>query len=262
MVAQTLVNTARHTLCADLQTRLISYASCVESLRTPTEVLDDLSATTTSGLPLSVLGALRLPLKSNDWESIQLGKSIFLHRDVPKGWWEEYGAVAQGKFRPQLFLARSSMASYTWTEVKRMFQPIGIDQWVYELALKYGMRDGFTCPIAGRWVVVFWSRKELSNILTQRTRIMVFAAASFAALRLEQLACLDVDRIGSRAHLTPREVAVLRLVSMGNQSREVAEALGLGEETIRSHLKKAQVKLGASNRSHAIAEALRQNLIP
>ena len=124
------------------------------------------------------------------------------------------------------------------------------------------MRDGLTCPVAGRWVVIFWSRRELSNILTQQTRIVIFAAASFAALRLEQLACLDVDRIGSRAHLTPRETAVLRLVSMGNQSRDVAEALGLGEETIRSHLKKAQVKLGASNRSHAIAEALRQNLIP
>ena len=262
MAAQTLVETANRTLCADLQKRLIGHASRVEEFRTATEVLDDLSAITTSGLPLSVLGAVRLPLKSNDWESIQLGKSIFLHRDAPKGWWEEYGTLAHGKFRPVLFLARSSMASQTWTEVRRMLEPIGIDKWVYELAFKYGMRDGLTCPVGGRWAVIFWSRKELSNILTQQTRILIFAAASFAALRLEQLASLDVDRIGSRAHLTPRETAVLRLVSMGSQSRDVAEALGLGEETIRSHLKKAQVKLGASNRSHAIAEALRQNLIP
>jgi LuxR family quorum sensing-dependent transcriptional regulator len=262
MVALTLVETARHAMCTDLQTRLIGYASRVGTLPTPTQVLDDLCAITASGLPLSVLGAVRLPLKSNDWESIQLGKSMFLHRDVPKGWWEEYGTVAQGKFRPLLSLAKSSMASQTWTEVRRMLEPVGIDQWVYELALKYGMRDGLTCPVGGRWAVIFWSRKELSNILTQQTRIVIFAAASFAALRLEQLASLDVDRIGSRAHLTPREIAVLRLVSMGNQSRDAAEALGLGEETIRSHLKKAQVKLGASNRSHAIAEALRQNLIP
>jgi LuxR family quorum sensing-dependent transcriptional regulator len=42
----------------------------------------------------------------------------------------------------------------------------------------------------------------------------------------------------------------------------VARALGLGEETIRSHLKKAQTKLGARSRTHAVAEALRQNLIP
>ena len=261
MVAQTRAETASQTLYTDLHTRLIEYANRVEDLRTPTEVLDDLCAITTSGLPLSVLGAIRLPIKSNDWDSIQLGKSLFLHKDVPKGWWEEFGTAAHGKFRPLLFLARSNMASLTWTEVRRKFEPIGIDQLAYDLALKYGMRDGLSCPVAGRWLVIFWSRQALSNVLTQEARIMIFAAASFAALRLEQLACLDVDRIGSHVHLTPRETAVLQLMSTGNQSRAVAEALGLGEETIRSHLKKAQVKLGASNRAHAIAEAIRQNLI-
>ena len=158
-------------------------------------------------MPLSVLGAARFPMKSADWASIQLGKSVFLHKDVPEGWWEEYSALAPGKFRPMLFLAKSSMASCTWTEVKRMLEPIGVDRWSDELALKYGMRDGLTCPIGGRWVVAFWSRRDLSNILTAQMRISIFAAASFAALRLEQVAGPDAARIGSRAHLTPRELS-------------------------------------------------------
>lgn len=91
---------------------------------------------------------------------------------------------------------------------------------------------------------------------------MIFAAASFAALRLEQLAGPDPNRIGRHSRLTPRELAVLRLAPTGAQSRDVAQALGLNEETIRSHLKKAQLKLGVRNRMHAVAEALRQNLIP
>jgi DNA-binding CsgD family transcriptional regulator len=61
--------------------------------------------------------------------------------------------------------------------------------------------------------------------------------------------------------LTPRELAVLRLASMGALHREIAQALGLGVETVRTHLKKAQIKLGVRNRTHAVAEALRQNLI-
>ena len=247
---------------ADLQRRLIDYSSHVGELRTPSDVLDELHAITTRSLPLGVLGAARFPLKSTDWSSIQLGKSAFLHRDVPEGWWEEHNALAQGKFRPLLFLARSSMASSTWTEVTRMLEPIGVDRWSTELAFKYGMRDGFTCPVGGRWVVAFWSRRNLSGILTQPIRIMVFAAASFAALRLEQLAGPDAARIGSRAHLTPRELSVLRLVSIGEQCHDMAQSLGLGEETIRSHLKKAQAKLGVRNRAHAVAEALRQSLIP
>ena len=251
-----------HTVFADLQASLIDYASRVDELRTPTEVLDDLCAITTRGLPLSVLGAVRFPLMSRDWDSIQLGKSAFLHKDVPKGWWEEYDIIARGKFRPVLFLSQTSLASHTWTEVSRMLDPIGTDRWNYELALKYGMRDGLSCPVGGRWVIAFWSRKVLSKCLTAQARILIFAAASFAALRLEQLVGPDANRIGSRAHLTARETAALRLVSMGGRSHDVAQALGLGDETIRSHLKKAQIKLGARSRTHAVAEALRQNLIP
>jgi len=67
---------------------------------------------------------------------------------------------------------------------------------------------------------------------------------------------------GKRARVTPRELAVLRLASMGRQTDEVAKVLGLGEETVRSHLKKVQSKLGVRNRVHAVAEAIRQQLIP
>ena len=83
------------------------------------------------------------------------------------------------------------------------------------------MRDGLTCPVGGRWAVAFWSRPFLSHILTQPCRIMIFAAANFAALRLEQLAGPDVSRIGSRTRLTSRELAVLRLVSTGGQTRDM-----------------------------------------
>ena len=155
----------RQTDFANLQTGLIAYANRVEELRSPDEVLEELHAVTTQHLPLSVMAAVRFPLKSGDWEAIQLGKLAFLHKSVPERWREEYVAIARGKFRPMLFLAASSMAMHTWTEIRRMFQPIGIDNWSYDLALKHGMRDGLSCPVGGRWVLFFWSRKELSNIV-------------------------------------------------------------------------------------------------
>ena len=141
-----------------------------------------------------------------------------------------------------------------------MVEPIGIDRWSDELFLKYGMRDLLGCPVGGRWVVGFWSHKALS--IDQQTRNMIFAAASFSALRLEQLTRPDFARTEGPARLTPREIAVLRLISTGARHREVAKALQIGEETVRSHLKKAQLKLDVRNRAHAVSEALRQNLIP
>jgi DNA-binding CsgD family transcriptional regulator len=246
---------------ASLHDRIFDYASSVHDLRTPSDVLDQLHDITTKSLPLPVLGAARFPSKAAGWDSVQLGNSIFLHKGVPKGWWEEYQTLERGKFRPLLFLAQSRMGPFTWAEAKQMVEPTGIDRWSDELFLKYGIRDLLSCPVAGQWVVLFWSRKDLSEVLERQTRNMVFAAASFSALHLEQLTRPDLVRIGSPARVTPREIAVLRLISTGARHREVAEALRIGEETVRSHLKKVQIKLGVRNRAHAVSEALRQNLI-
>jgi DNA-binding CsgD family transcriptional regulator len=247
---------------ADLYAAVSDFANRLDDLRTPEAVLDAVQDVSTTSLPLNVLGAGRFPLVGNHWR-LELGKSAFLHSSAPPGWWEEYSALeTKNNFRPALFLAQSSLASYTWTEMRRLIQPIGVDRWGQELALKYGMRDGLTCPVGGRWVVVFWSPKELTNLLTQPIRIVVYAAASFAVLRLEQLVAPDIDRLPTWLRMTERELAVLRLVSMGGRSSDIAQALGLGEETIRSHLKKAQTKLDARNRTHAACEALRRQLIP
>ena len=44
--------------------------------------------------------------------------------------------------------------------------------------------------------------------------------------------------------------------SMGRRTEEIPKALELGEETVRSHLKKLQTKLGVRNRAQATAEAV------
>jgi DNA-binding CsgD family transcriptional regulator len=75
------------------------------------------------------------------------------------------------------------------------------------------------------------------------------------------LAAPSIKRLGNSSSLTPRELAVLRLLASGKRMREIAQLLGLGEETVRSHLKKAQVKLGVRERTHAVAQAIRLQLI-
>jgi len=246
---------------ADLD--LSEVCRIVETARSTEAVLDALQQSISiSRAPVSVLAAVRLPLKSNDWEAMQRGKSVFLHSDVPDGWWDEYSALVPGRFAPALHLARSSLASFTWTESMRLLEPIGIDRWSIELAHKYGMRDGFICPVGGRWMIAYWSKREISSVLTPTARILLQAAISFAALRLEQLTTPDVRRVGTRSYLTSREIAVLRLVSTGQTANEIACLLGIGEETVRSHLKKVQMKLGARNRVQAACEALRQHHIP
>jgi len=238
-----------------------TVASAVEfaELETAKAVLEQLDGVISLRLDLRVLCALRFPSKVSDWSSLESGKTVFLHSEAPKGFWEEWSTKLHHHVPIGYLMARSALAPHTLTESLQALQPIGADRWGYELLLRHGVRDGFLCPVGGRWLIVFWSRKMLSKAVTPAVRVIIYAAASFAAMRLDQLVGAAAESINSR--LTPRELAVLRLVSFGTPFKEVAEYLQLGEETVRTHAKKAQKKLGARNRTHAVAEAIRQHLL-
>jgi DNA-binding CsgD family transcriptional regulator len=71
------------------------------------------------------------------------------------------------------------------------------------------------------------------------------------------MATADVDNV----HLTGREREVLTLLAQGLQLDEIATRLGIGSETVRTHVRKATDRLGAANRTHAVAIAIRHKLI-
>ena len=61
--------------------------------------------------------------------------------------------------------------------------------------------------------------------------------------------------------LTAPELDVLVLLAEGLQHEEIGRRLGISSETVRTHLRKACDRLGASTRTQAVATALRLGLI-
>jgi len=61
--------------------------------------------------------------------------------------------------------------------------------------------------------------------------------------------------------LTTREIEVLKQIIGGNRNRDIAERLFISEETVKVHIKHIMQKLGASDRTQAIAIALRRGII-
>ena len=61
--------------------------------------------------------------------------------------------------------------------------------------------------------------------------------------------------------LTSREVEVLSRLAGGNRNRDIAKMLGISEETVKVHVKHIMEKLGASDRTQAIAIAVRRGII-
>jgi len=61
--------------------------------------------------------------------------------------------------------------------------------------------------------------------------------------------------------LTAREIEVLQLLAFGHTNRDIAERLYISPDTVKTHLEHIFEKLGASDRTAAVAEALRRRLI-
>ena len=114
------------------------FTSHVTRAKTPSEILDGLDDFASKLLPINVLGVGRMPQRTTDWRSIQLGRDVFLHSSAPVEWWNEYSAKAAHGYDPGIMMAKSSLVAYTWTETMQMLDPIGFERWPYELALKYG----------------------------------------------------------------------------------------------------------------------------
>jgi len=61
--------------------------------------------------------------------------------------------------------------------------------------------------------------------------------------------------------LTAREIEVLSQIAGGNRNRDIAEKLFITEETVKVHIKHIMEKLGASDRTQAVAIGLRRGII-
>lgn len=61
--------------------------------------------------------------------------------------------------------------------------------------------------------------------------------------------------------LTAREIDVLRHIAGGNRNRDIAERLFISEETVKVHVKHIMEKLGATDRTQAVAIAVRRGII-
>jgi two-component system, NarL family, response regulator LiaR len=61
--------------------------------------------------------------------------------------------------------------------------------------------------------------------------------------------------------LTARERDVLRLVVEGLANKQIAQRLGIGEKTIKTHVSRVLAKLGVTDRTQAAVLAIREGLV-
>jgi DNA-binding NarL/FixJ family response regulator len=99
--------------------------------------------------------------------------------------------------------------------------------------------------------------KDVLGAELVRTVRSVYQGASVLAPAARR----EVEDHHAADKLSARELDVLRLAANGNSNRVIGAALNISEPTVKTHMSAILVKLGASDRTHAVTLALKRGYI-
>jgi LuxR family transcriptional regulator, quorum-sensing system regulator BjaR1 len=130
---------------------------------------------------------------------------------------------------------------------------------IMSLLEDFGITQGFIIPIHGPdgyegAVGMVGDQLDLSG----ETKPGIHLMAVYAVDRLRELV---LDGFDSRATLTAREREVLAWSAKGKTAWEIGEILNIAKRTVDEHAQTAIRKLGAANRTQAVALAIRDRML-
>ncbi len=126
-----------------------------------------------------------------------------------------------------------------------------------DAALKDAMREG-----ACGWLLKDVSLEALAEAIRKvaggGTLVMPMTNAAAETIRMESTEFPATDR---PTQLTARELEVLRLIARGMSNREIAEANGTSEGTVKNQTSSILQKLGVRDRTRAVLKAAELGLL-
>ena len=71
----------------------------------------------------------------------------------------------------------------------------------------------------------------------------------------------SIEDLNSVPEMSQRQLEILNLVAKGFSNKEIADILGVSLETIKDHVKKILLKMGATSRTEAASLAVNLQLV-
>lgn len=99
--------------------------------------------------------------------------------------------------------------------------------------------------------------EELVQAVMHIARGGVIVSPSMAAKLLTEFKTSETYQVEADSDLSQREGEVLQLIAKGSSNKEIASALFISENTVKTHLRNIMSKLHVANRSQAAAYAVR-----
>lgn len=191
-----------------------------------------------------------------DVDHYRFGQGYSIDTDLPPAFLEAYDADRLYAVDPFVQAARFAKGVVIEHEVYSEAEP---PQRVLYLARTFGVHNRTLVPFRRNGSVY-------GAIVFSRTTPFTEDEITFLALVAESIHTAVTKPLMERfaadqLRLSKGEIACLTQASLGKTSDAIAEVTGYQRDTVDSYIKSAVKKLGAANRTQAIADAIRRRLI-
>ncbi|MGH6857368.1 MAG: autoinducer binding domain-containing protein [Methylocella sp.] len=189
----------------------------------------------------------------------QLSHALFA--EWPMEWLNRYLSRGYVLRDAIIVRARSNAAPFFWNELAPIIDADPVARLVMEEAREFNLVGGFTAAIptldgqtvgfsiAGRHFEINPDRRGVLTLIAS------YAVGRAIALRQES------SNQSKKITLSPREREALQWAAEGKADWEIGEVMSISEHGADKHMRSVRTKLGAINRTQAVAEAIRRGLI-
>jgi LuxR family quorum sensing-dependent transcriptional regulator len=175
----------------------------------------------------------------------------------PKDWFALYLDSDFQRHDPIASYTRSQFRSLQWSEVPIPDDPVARS--IMTIAAEdYGLKRGVSVPIhglSGYQAGISFAGTEIETSIAARSAVELIAIYAF-----NKLTHFRAAGVPTRV-LTPRQREILSWAAMGKTAWDIGKILSISTDTVNKLMATAIVRLDATNRTHAVVEAIRRKEI-
>lgn len=232
-------------------------------------VLDAIRMIHAAETPEATIGALSKFIEAYGFERIFLGQLVN-PANVPlkdilylSDWPEELKALRRNQMAilndPIAHCALRSKRPFTWEEARRYASRSG--RKVVDMVHDFGLTEGMMFPMHALHSVPggvsLGGCRKTKLTRTQVCEVEIVCQTAYYHLEV-MLGPFPYQKV---AELTGREMQCVQLAAAGKTNWEIAQILGVQEDTVKKTLNRARARLDAVNRTHMVATAIAKNQI-
>ncbi len=178
----------------------------------------------------------------------------------PRDWLEHYDRQAYLAIDPVIRLAQISARPFRWREALACCAGVPeVAQMIAE-AGEAGLREGLCVPIRTLHHPVACMLLAGSSLPVQGSAVRIVEALAVDLFQRLNGSTFRCPQAGL-ARLTLREREVMGWAAEGKSAIETAIIMGISERTVTAHVATTMTKLSASNKTHAVAIAIKAGLL-